>query len=138
MPLGPGGDYEIGPVVDAMLERADRQEAAEEHLARYLRRRFDVDLAELGFRCREVEYLCWVFYRWSAWRGRLVSGQDSGWVVCARPAGGATAERWEIAEFGHGISAEQALADIRRLLGRNLVVNPLARYGPRLSLIKIR
>jgi len=127
MPLGPDGSYEIGPVVDAMLERADRQEAAEEHLARYLRKRFNVDLAELGLRCREVEYLCWVFYRWSARRGRLVSGQDSGWVVCARRAGGRITERWEIAEFGHGISAAQAMADIKRLLGRNLLANPLVR-----------
>ena len=127
MPFGPSGDYEPGPVVDAMLERADRKEAAEEHLAHYLRRRFNVDLDELGLRCRETDYLCWVFYRWSAWRGRQISGQDSGWVVCARPARGAIAERWEIAEFGDGISAAQAMTDIKRLMGGNLLANPLVR-----------
>ena len=118
MPIGPDG-CEPGFVVDMMDDRSDRREAAEAHLTLYLRQHFNKDLAQLDLRCREVEYLCWVFYKWSARRGRQLSGQDSGWVVGARAQRGVTAERWEIAEFGNGISAAVALSNVKRLLGRN-------------------
>jgi hypothetical protein len=93
--------------VDAELERSYRNRmAAEEHLARYLRQRYNADLAELNLKCRERGDYC-EFYKGSAWRGQQVFG----WIV------GVRGNRWEIAEFGNGVGAAEALTQVRRLLG---------------------
>lgn len=118
MPFGPDGLWEPGWVAEHIAEERIREglrdDQARSCLSDYMHETGgDPRLSDL--RQRRATENAWIFYHWDVWKGRLEGPNDLGWVVGV--LGARDGNRWKVAQFGNGRSADEAIRLVEQALG---------------------